>query len=224
MPGLLAYMPAVFRALGVTIWLSWLALLLGALGGSVLALMRVSRFGYLRLFAMLYTEFFRSVPILIMLFFFFYGVPLAFGLDLSPFAAATVALSAHASSMMSEVIRAGIESVGRGQLDAAQAAGMTYRQMLRHVIAPQAMQVILPPSVNIYIMVLKESSVASIIGFIELTSTGLLIREAHGGGFAILGIVAIIYFAVCYAISLGGGVLENKTKIAGRGVPIGEIR
>jgi His/Glu/Gln/Arg/opine family amino acid ABC transporter permease subunit len=224
MVDLLAYMPAVFRALGVTIWLSWLALLIGAFGGSVLALMRVSRFRLLRLIAMLYTEFFRSVPILIMLFFFFYGVPLAFGLDLSAFAAATVALSAHASSMMSEVIRAGIESVGRGQLDAAQAAGMTYRQMLRHVIAPQAMQVILPPSVNIYIMVLKESSVASIIGFIELTSTGLLIREAHGGGFAILGIVAILYFGVCYAISLGGGVLEHKTKIAGRGMPIGEIR
>ena len=71
--------------------------------------------------------------------------------------------------------------------------------MMRHVITPQAMQVILPPSVGIYIMVLKESSVASIIGYVELTETGLLIRESLGGGFAILGIVALLYFFLCYA-------------------------
>jgi polar amino acid transport system permease protein len=89
---------------------------------------------------------------------------------------------------------------------------------------PQAMQVILPPSVNIYIMVLKESSIASIIGFIELTATGLLVREAHGGGFAILGIVGLIYFVICYAISLAGGVLERRMKIAGTGIHLDEIR
>jgi polar amino acid transport system permease protein len=219
-----AYMPAVFRALGTTIYLSWLALILGALGGTVLALMRLSGFFPLRWFAIAYTEFFRSVPILIILFFFFFGIPLATGIDLSGFWAATLALSAHASSMMSEVIRAGIESVGRGQWEAAQASGMNYRQVMRHVVMPQAMQVILPPSVNIYIMVLKESSIASIIGFIELTATGLLVREAHGGGFAILGIVGLIYFVVCYAISLVGGVLERKMKIAGTGIHLDEIR
>jgi len=221
---LMAYMPAVFRALGTTLYLSWLSLILGALGGLLLALMRTSGFFPLRWFAVIYTEFFRSVPILIILFFVFYGIPLATGIDLSGFWAATVALSAHASSMMSEVIRAGIESVGRGQWEAAQSSGMTYRQVMRHVVWPQAMQVILPPSVNIYIMVLKESSIASIIGFIELTSTGLLVREAHGGGFVILGIVGIIYFIVCYAISLVGGALERKMKIAGSGVRLDDIR
>jgi polar amino acid transport system permease protein len=217
-------MPAVFRALGTTIYLSWLALLIGALGGTLLALMRLSGFFPLRWIAIIYTEFFRSVPILIILFFVFYGIPLATGIDLSGFWAATVALSAHASSMMSEVIRAGIESVGRGQWEAAQAAGMKYRQVMRYVVWPQSMQVILPPSVNIYIMVLKESSVASIIGFIELTATGLLVREAHGGGFAILGIVGIIYFLVCYGISLAGGVLERRMKIAGTGLQLDNIR
>lgn len=222
-PSLFAYAPILLKALGLTIWVSWLSLLIGGVGGLVLALMRTSRLRPLRLFAMLYTEFFRSVPILIVLFFCFYGIPLLLGVDLSAFAAATLALGLHASAMMSEVIRAGIASVGRGQWEAAQAAGMTYRQMMRHVIGPQAIQVILPPSVGIYIMVLKESSVASIIGYVELTSTGLLIRESVGGGFTILGVVALLYFLMCYSISLAGGALEHRMKIAGRGLPIDEL-
>jgi polar amino acid transport system permease protein len=224
MYSLIDYMPSVFRALGLTIWLSWLSLIIGAVGGLVLALMRTSNFRLLRLVALLYTEFFRSIPILIVLFFFFYGAPMMLDLNLTAFAAATAALSAHASALMSEVIRAGIESVGRGQWEAAQSSGMTYRQVMRYVVGPQAMQVILPPSVNIYIMILKESSIASIIGYVELTATGLLIREAHGGGFAILGIVAILYFIVCYAISLAGGALERKMKVAGSGLNMDEIR
>jgi polar amino acid transport system permease protein len=221
---LLVYAPILVRALGLTIWLSWLALLIGGFGGLALALMRTSRFRPLRLFAMLYTEFFRSIPILIVLFFCYYGVPLVLGTDLSAFAAATLALGLHASSMMSEVIRAGIGSVGAGQWEAAKAAGMTYPQMIRHIIGPQAMQVILPPSVGIYIMVLKESSVASIIGYVELTATGLLIRESVGGGFTILGVVALCYFVLCYTISLAGGALESRMKLAGSGMPIGELR
>jgi His/Glu/Gln/Arg/opine family amino acid ABC transporter permease subunit len=220
---LAAYGPILLKAVGLTIWVSWLSLLIGGFGGLLLALMRISRTRALRLCAILYIEFFRSVPILIVLFFCFYGVPLLFKVDLSAFSAATLALGLHASAMMSEVIRAGIGSVGEGQWEAAKAAGMTYRQMMRHVIGPQAVQVILPPSVGIYIMVLKESSVASIIGYVELTSTGLLIRESVGGGFTILGVVALLYFLLCYSISLAGGALEHRVKIHGRGLPIDEL-
>ena len=98
-----AYAPIILNAAGLTIWLSWLALLIGAVGGLLLALMRISGFLPLRLIALLYTEFFRSIPILIVLFLCFYGVPLLTGVDLSAFAAATVALGLHATSMMSEV-------------------------------------------------------------------------------------------------------------------------
>jgi His/Glu/Gln/Arg/opine family amino acid ABC transporter permease subunit len=223
-PSLIAYAPIILRAVGLTIWLSWLALLIGGIGGLALALMRTSRFRVPRLFALLYVELFRSVPILIVLFLCFYGVPLLLGVALSAFVAATIALGLHASSMMSEVIRAGIGSVGEGQWEAARASGMTYRQMMRHVVGPQAVQVILPPAVGIYIMVLKESSVASIIGYVELTETGLLIRESVGGGFAILGVVALLYFVLCYAISLAGGAIERRMTVVGRGIPISELR
>jgi His/Glu/Gln/Arg/opine family amino acid ABC transporter permease subunit len=207
---LFSYMPLLLKAALVTIWLSWLALLIGAVGGTLVALARMSTLLPLRLLALLFTEFFRSIPILIVLFFVFFGVPLIFGLDLSPFTATTIALALHASATMSEVIRAGLESVGKGQWEAARAAGMTYWQMMRHVIVPQALRVILPPSVGVYIATLKESSLASIIGYVELTKTGLLIRETMGSSFVPLLLLALIYFLINYGISLGGAALERR--------------
>lgn len=212
-----AYAPLFLKAAGTTIWLSWLALLIGAVGGFAVALARTSRFLALRLAALLFTETFRSIPILIVLFFAFFGVPVILGIDLSPFLAATLALALHATSTMSEVIRAGLTSVGRGQWEAAQAAGMTAPQVMRHVVGPQALRVILPPSVGVYIATLKESSLASIIGYVELTKTGLLIRESAGGGFGALLILAGLYFLINYAISLVGMALERRFQ-AGTGL------
>jgi polar amino acid transport system permease protein len=210
------YSGLLLRAAGTTLWISWLALLLAALGGAVVAVLRTARWMPLRVLALLYTELFRSIPILILMFFAYFGAPLVFGIDVSPFAAATVALAITSSSAMAEVIRAGIESVGRGQWEAAQSSGMTYRQVMWHIVGPQAIRVILPPSVGIYIATLKESSLASIIGYLELTKTGLLIRESTGAGFTSIGIVALLYFVINYAISLGGGALERRYAIAGR--------
>ncbi len=211
--GLVDYIPLMLKAAGITLWLSWLAILLGAFGGLLLALLRMSRFAVGRWLAIGYIEFFRSVPILIILFFTYFGAPLLLGFDISPFMAATVALALHASSSMSEIVRAGIQSVGKGQLEAAHASGFTSFQTLRHVVGPQAMRVILPPSIGVFITTLKESSLASIIGFIELTRTALLVRESTGGGFAALIILGLIYFLMNYAISLLGSLLERRFNI-----------
>ena len=122
----------------------------------------------------------------------------------------------HASATMSEVVRAGIGSVGRGQWEAAQAAGFSPVQVMRYVVAPQALRVVLPPSVGVFITTLKESSLASIIGYIELTRTGLLIRDSTGGGFAPLLALGVLYFAINYPVSLGGGVLERRLHVGRR--------
>lgn len=219
----LAYLPLLLRAAGTTIWLSWLAVLIGAIGGTLLALLRISRWRGLRILALLYTEFFRSIPILIVMFFSYFGMPLLLGIDLSPFAAATIALALHASSTMSEVVRAGIQSVGRGQWEAAQSSGMGYLQVMRHIIGPQAIRVVLPPSVGIFITTLKESSLASVIGYIELTKTGLLVRESTDGGFMPLLALAVLYFLINYAISLGGGALERHFHVGRRSDLVGAM-
>jgi len=208
--GLIGYLPLLLKAAGTTLWLSWLAMLLGVAGGTMLGVMRTSPWRALRVAALLYTEFFRSIPILIVMFFAYFGVPLFLGHDLSPFAAATLALALHASASMAEVVRAGIESVGRGQWEAARAFGLRYWPIMRLVVLPQAALVIVPPSVGVFITVLKESTLASIIGYIELTKTGLLIRESTDGGFAPLLALAMLYFIINYAISLGGRALELR--------------
>jgi polar amino acid transport system permease protein len=150
----------------------------------------------------------------VLLFFCYYGLALVFNVDLSPFVAATVALTLSASAMMTEVIRAGIESVPRGQWEASRAAGMTARQRWQYVILPQAIRVIVPPSVGVYIMVLKDSSLAAIIGYVELTKAGLLVRDATGENLQVLAIVAVLYFIINYSISLVGTMLERKFHIA----------
>lgn len=211
---LVQYGELLLRAAGVTLWISWLGLLLGGLVGAVVGLARTSRWRVLRVFALLYTELFRSIPVLILMFFCYFGLPLLLGLDLSPFAAATLALMFTASSLMAEVVRAGIDSVARGQWEAAFSSGMRYRQVMRHIVGPQALRVMLPPSVGVYIATLKESSLASIIGYVELTKTALLIRETTGQSLEVLATITLLYFVINYGISLIGGALERKFAIA----------
>jgi His/Glu/Gln/Arg/opine family amino acid ABC transporter permease subunit len=211
---LVQYGELLLRAAGVTLWISWLGLLLGGLVGAVVGLARTSRWRVLRVFALLYTELFRSIPVLILMFFCYFGLPLLLGLDLSPFAAATLALMFTASSLMAEVVRAGIDSVARGQWEAAFSSGMRYRQVMWHIVGPQAVRVMLPPSVGVYIATLKESSLASIIGYVELTKTALLIRETTGQSLEVLATITLLYFVINYGISLVGGALERKFAIA----------
>ena len=208
------YGALLLRAAGITMWISWLGLLLGGLLGAAVGLARTSRWRVLRILALLYTELFRSIPVLILMFFCYFGLPLLVGLDLSPFAAATAALMFAASSLMAEVVRAGIDSVARGQWEAAFSSGMRYRQVMRHIVGPQAVRVMLPPSVGVYIATLKESSLASIIGYVELTKTALLIRETTGQSLEVLAAIALLYFVINYGISLISGALERQFAIA----------
>lgn len=210
---LLVYGKLLLQAAGMTVWISWLALMLALIGGTFIALMRTSKWKILIGVALVYTEIFRSLPILIVMFFCYFGAPLVFGIDISMFAAVTIALALSSSSSMAEIIRAGIESVKRGQWEAAWSAGMSYWQVLRYVVGPQAIRVVLPPSVGIYIATLKESSLASVIGYVELTKTGLLMRESSSGSFAPLVAIAILYFVINYVISLGGAKLERRFEL-----------
>jgi His/Glu/Gln/Arg/opine family amino acid ABC transporter permease subunit len=196
----------------VTLWISWLALLLGALGGAAVGFGRTSRWRVVRGAALAYTEVFRSIPPLILFFGCFYGIPYALRVDLSPFGAATIALTAIASASMAEVVRGGIGSVARGQWEAARSCGMRAYQIYRYVVGPQAMRTILPPSIGVYIETLKASSLASVIGYVELTKSGLLIRETTGASFEVFLIVGAMYFAINYSISLAGAALERRLK------------
>lgn len=211
----LQFVLLLFKAAGTTVWISWLALVVAGLLGGIVGIARGSRWRLLRLAALIYTEAFRSVPMIVLMFFAYFGLPLLLRLDLPPLAAATIALALVGSALMAEVVRGGIESVGGGQWDAGRAVGLRDRQIMRLIVGPQALRVMLPPSVGVYVAILKDSSVASVIGYVELTKTGLLIRDSIGHGFEVLAYVALMYFTINYAISLGGRVLERRYRIAG---------
>jgi len=207
---MIAYLPLMLKACATTLWLSWLAMLLGAFGGAALALLRLSRFAAIRWIAILYMEFFRSIPILIVMFFAYYGTPLVFGFDISPFVAATLALALHASATMSEVVHAGIASIGRGQWEAASAFGLRWTQTMRLVIAPQALRVILPPLGNTSIMLLKDSSIASTITVAELTRQGQLLAVSTFKNMTVYTLVALLYLAMSLPLSLLTRRLERR--------------
>ncbi len=214
---LIEYGGALLRGLGITLWVSCLALILAAVVGALIGIARTSKFMSLRVAATAYTEFFRSLPTLVMLFFVFYGLTAAFNINLSPFVAATIALGLEGSALMSEVVRGGLQSVGKGQKEAALSSGMPVWQVELYVVWPQAIRVMLPPAVGVYVSTLKGSALASSIGFVELMQTGLLVRERVQNdydGFTVLIAVAVIYTIVNYAISQAGAHIERKSNYA----------
>jgi His/Glu/Gln/Arg/opine family amino acid ABC transporter permease subunit len=215
LPQLWSYLALFMRAAAITLAISWLALVLGACLGAVVGLARISPRQSLRWAAILYTELFRSVPIIILMFFCYFGLPLFLKLDVSPFTAATVALTLMASSLLAEVVRGGVESIASGQWDAAAALGLDSWQIMRRVVGPQALRLMLPSAVGVYISTLKDSSVASVIGYVELTKTGLLIRDSTSSGFVPLAAVAGLYFFMNYVISRFGAALERRVKLIG---------
>lgn len=204
----------LMRGLATTLWISWLALVLASIVGALIGIGRIANSRFLRLAAQVYTEFFRSIPTLVQLFFVYYGITFIFGINLSPFAAATIALGLEGSALMSEVVRGGLQSVARGQKEAALSSGMKPWQAEFYVIWPQAIRVMLPPAVGVYVSTLKASSLASVIGYVELTKSGLLIRESirgQPGGLTILVAVAAIYVIINFTISQFGAVIEKRT-------------
>ena len=203
----------LIRGLAITLWISWLALILAALIGALIGLGRTSKSWSIRFLTSVYTEFFRSIPVLVTLFFVYYGLTLLTGINLSTFIAATIALGLEGSAMMSEVVRGGLQSVAKGQREAALSTGMKAWQVELFIVWPQAIRVMIPPGVGVYVSTLKASSLTSVIGYVELTKTGLLIRESvrgHSGSLLILVVIASIYVIINFAISRLGAKLEER--------------
>jgi His/Glu/Gln/Arg/opine family amino acid ABC transporter permease subunit len=210
---LAAYLLLLLRGAVVTLQLSLGALAIGSLAGALLGAMRGARFRPLRLASLVYVEAMRSTPFVILLFLMYYAMPLALNIDIPPFPAAVSALSLHCSAYMAEVVRSGIESVPKGQWEAAAALGLGYSRIMRLIVLPQALRVMIPPTIGVYVSTIKESSLASIVGFVELLGQGMAIRESNAGrGTAdVLIAVAFGYFAICYSLSRLGRYVEHRS-------------
>ncbi|MBV9735809.1 MAG: amino acid ABC transporter permease [Acidisphaera sp.] len=208
------YWPVFLHGLVLTVELSLIALAAGFVLGMAVGLARTYGPGPVRLLCTGFTETFRSIPPLLLFFGAFYGLTYATGLALSPFQASVIAMTLEASAFISEVVRAAFRSVDRGQWNAAQALGLRFWAALWTVIGPQAIRVLIPPTIGVYVAVLKDSSFASIVGLVELTRAGLLVRETVGDSLTVFLLLSGIYFAINFAISSGALALEARFRFA----------
>ncbi len=206
------YSGMLIESLGQTMLLTLLSLIFAFIIGLIFGLMNVSKSKVLNLIGTIYVDAIRGVPLLVLAYFIYFGVPAGIRASISPdfrlsaLQAGTIALSMNAGAYMAEIFRAGIQSVDKGQMEAARSLGLSYGKAMQKVVLPQAIRTMVPSIINQFIISLKDTSILSVIGFPELTKAGNIIV---GNTFAVMQVWAII--AVMYMI-----VITILSKIAKR--------
>ena len=196
-----------------TLLLSAIAFAGGALGGIAIALGRVSPVKPLRYGALAFIRVFQGTPLLMQLFLVFFGLNI-FGVGINPWVAAAVALTLHASAYLGEIWRGCIEAVPSGQSEASWALGLGYRDRMTHIVLPQAAKISVAPTVGFLVQLIKGTSLASIIGFVELTRAGQIINIATFQPLTVFSLVAALYFILCWPLSLWARHLEGRFAVA----------
>ncbi len=194
------YVPEFARGLGATAWISVVALAISLSVGTVVAIMRMSANQVLWRIAASYVQAIRSTPLLIQIYVIYFSLPALplLGRRLDELEGGIIALGLNAGAYMSEIIRAGIESIARGQIEGAQSVGMTYLQRMRYVVLPQAFANVLPPLLGQTAVLIKDSSLVSFIGVFELFGAGLTVLSER-----LIPNEAFMTVAVCYLAIYG---------------------
>ena len=196
-----------------TVILSLIAFVGGGIVGMILLFLRTSQIKWLEVPTKLYIEFFQGTPLLMQLFLLFFGVAL-FGIEVSPWMAAGLALTLWTSAFLTEIWRGCVEAIPKGQWEASASVAMNYIEQMRYVILPQAMRIAIAPTVGFSVQVIKGTALASIIGFVELTKAGTMINNATFRPFLVYSLVALIYFCLCFPLSWYAKRLEGKLNVA----------
>jgi polar amino acid transport system permease protein len=192
-----------------TVALSLIAFIGGGLVGLALLVARLTKHRAAHVFVAGYVQLFQGTPLLIQLFLAYFGIAL-FGINTSPWVSAALALTLYASAFLTEIWRGCVEAVPRGQWEAGQSLALDFGQQLRHVVLPQAVRIAIAPTVGFLVQVIKGTALASVIGFVELTKAGTMITNATFRPFLVYSCVALLYFALCFPISLYARRLERK--------------
>jgi cystine transport system permease protein len=204
-----SWLPLIEGMIQYTIPLSFIAFVLGLAIAVLTALARISTIKIFQVIARVYVSIIRGTPLLVQLFILFYGLP-TIGVVIDPFPAAIIGFSLNVGAYASEVIRAAILSIPKGQWEAANTIGMSYAQSLRRVILPQAARVSIPPLSNTFISLIKDTSLASLILVTEMFRVAQQIAATNYEFLLLYGQAALIYWLVCFILSLGQGRLENR--------------
>lgn len=192
-----------------TVLLSAIAFAGGGCTGLVLLVIRIGPGKWAKIAVKLYVELFQSTPLLMQLFLVYFGLPLL-GIEVSAWLAAAVCLTLYSSAFLTDIWRGCVEAVPRGQWDGSASLGLRYLMQLRLIVFPQAARMAIPPTVGFLVQLVKSTALASIVGYHELTKTAQILTNATFQPFVIYGLVAAIYFALCYPLTNLSRNLENR--------------
>lgn len=211
-------LPNLLRATTITVELALLGVLAGIVIGTVVGLIRVNKPIILYQLATIYVEVIRGTPMLVQLVLIFYGLPQIIGYRLEPFTAAFLTFGINSGAYTSEIVRGGVQSIDRGQMEAARSLGMSYFQAMWYIILPQAFRRILPPLGNEFIILLKDTALAATVTLQELMRTGQIQVARTGQPFPIYITVALIYLAMTLPLSLVVRHLERRMGAGDKGL------
>lgn len=204
----------ITRGLAATLELSLLSFLLATGLGAIVTLLRMSKLVVGTAIAVAFLEIVRNTPLLVLLYLFYYVLGPIFALD--RYAAAVLCLGVYHAALVSEILRAGVNSVAGGQLEAAQSVGMSNTQAYRHIVLPQAMKFLLPPMTGEAVHLIKSSAIVSVIAVVEMTTVGRNIIADTYMSFEIWFTIAAVYLLVILVLSLAASQMEKRYAIAGR--------
>jgi polar amino acid transport system permease protein len=204
----------MLEGIWVTLKFVIVALLFGFILGTILALFKISHIKPLNWFAIAYTSIFRGTPLILQLMIFYFAIPQLTGYDISPFLAAILAFGLNSAAYISEIIRAGIKAVDKGQTEAAMALGVPYKMMMKDIILPQAFKNILPALMNEVITLTKESALVSTISVLDLMRRAQVVGADIYRNFEPLLFVGLIYWIMVVGLSTIGKMLERRLNIS----------
>jgi His/Glu/Gln/Arg/opine family amino acid ABC transporter permease subunit len=206
--------PFILEGVWVTLLFVLVAAILGFVLGTILALFKISGVRVLKVIADVYTSIFRGTPLILQLMIIYFAVPQLTGYDIKAFVAGVLAFGLNSGAYISEIFRAGIQSVDKGQVEAAEALGISYKKMMKDIILPQAIKNILPALMNEFITLTKESAIVSTIGFLDIMRRAQVVGANTFLYFEPFLVAGLIYYILVMGLTLLGGLIERRMRIS----------
>ncbi|AXI07991.1 arginine ABC transporter permease [Oceanobacillus zhaokaii] len=206
------YIPFMIEGIWVTLGFVFVSILIGLILGIILALFKITKSKFLTGIADIYTSIFRGTPLILQLMIIYFAIPQLTGYDIEPFVSAIMAFGLNSAAYVSEIIRAGIMAVDRGQIEAAEALGVSYRPMMQNIILPQAVKNILPALMNEFITLTKESAIVSTIGYLDLMRRAQIVGADIYRNFEPLLFVGAIYWVMVFILTKLGKAAERRLR------------
>jgi polar amino acid transport system permease protein len=210
---IVAALPLLLKGLQVTLYIFVIAIILGFLIGLLVALLRLAPIKILNWIAKVYVDAIRGTPFIVQLFFIYFGVNSLNLVSLDSTTAGIITVAINAGAYFAEIIRAGIQSIDKGQTEAARSIGFTGAQTMRYVVLPQAFRRMLPTITNQSIISLKDTSLLSVIGIADLTQQGQIQASATFEAFKVWLAVGVIYFIIIYLLTLIANFIERRVQV-----------